>query len=465
MNAPERWRVLAGSLRVRVTVGASLAVLAVLALAGIGLVTAQRSILTESLDDTLRQQAVVAVREVGAGRVVDRQDLLSDDVIVDVTRPDGSVLWAVPGPPEQLPDVWPPAGGRVLTTADMPGEGPARVLARDVEGSTVRVAGSLDDVADSVAALTVGLAVAVPLAAGVLAAVVWWAVGRALRPVEDLRVRVDAISAARQDQRVPEPPAPREIARLAHTMNAMLARLQESAERQRRFVADAAHELRTPLARMRAEIEVDRAHPGSADPAATSRSVLDETVTLQQLVDDLLLLARGDAGALDDTSDGVHRTVVDLDEVVGRLAAHARRAGADVDTHGVRPVQVTGDAGQLERAVANLLDNAVRHARSRVTVTLRGGTADAAELVVADDGPGIAAEHRERVFERFTRLDDARSAGVGGAGLGLAIARDIVQRHGGRLTLATDGRPGAWFVLALPVTQEGDGRIGRPEPG
>lgn len=455
MTLRERWRALTGSLRVRVTAGASLAVFGVLALAGLGLVAAQRSVLTDTLDGTLRQQAAVVVREVRDGRAVDRADLLSDDVLVEVADADGTVRWAVPGPPGELPDIRPPAGDRVLTTADLPDEEEeARVLAQDVGGATVRVAGSLDDVADSVAALTVALGVAVPLASGVLAVVVWWAVGRALRPVEDLRGRVDAISAARSDQRVPEPSAPREITRLAHTMNAMLGRLQESAERQRRFVADAAHELRTPLARMRTELEVDQAHPGSADPAATSRSVLDETVGLQRLVDDLLLLARGDAGAL----DGARHGPVDLDELVGRLAARARSAGADVDVHAVRPVQVVGDAAQLERAVANLLDNAVRHARSRVTVSLDGGGPDGpAELVVGDDGPGIAPEDRERVFERFTRLDDARSAGRGGAGLGLPIARDIAERHGGTLRVEQDGSPGARFVLRLPVARAGDG--------
>jgi signal transduction histidine kinase len=235
-------------------------------------------------------------------------------------------------------------------------------------------------------------------------------------------------------------------------MNAMLARLQDSAERQRRFVADASHELRSPLARMRAELEVDRAHPGSADPAATSASVLEETVGLQRLVDDLLLLARGDAGALDDVRTGP----VDLDVVLERLVADRRSARPRIDTHGVAPVQLPGDEAQLGRALGNLLDNAVRHARGAVTLTLaeHDGTA---VLTVADDGPGIPVEERERVFERFTRLDDARSAD-GGAGLGLAIAREIAERHGGSLAL-TDSGSGARFVLRLPV-----GRLHREPP-
>jgi signal transduction histidine kinase len=290
---------------------------------------------------------------------------------------------------------------------------------------------------------------------------VWWAVGRALGPVEAIRARVDRITGTGLDQRVPEPATADEIARLARTMNAMLARLQESADRQRRFVADASHELRSPLARMRAELEVDQAHPETADPASTADSVLTETVGLQRLVDDLLVLARGDAGAL----DGARRTTVDLDELVNRVATRARAHGADVDTRAVRPVQVRGEPVQLERAVANLLDNAVRHARSRVTVALEGADGGRAELVISDDGPGIEPADRERVFERFTRLDDSRTAGSGGAGLGLAIAREIAERHGGSLTLWPGSGPGARFVLVLPVAQERDGRISSSASG
>jgi signal transduction histidine kinase len=155
---------------------------------------------------------------------------------------------------------------------------------------------------------------------------------------------------------------------------------------------------------------------------------------------------------------------VDLDDVVERAAVDRRRPGGPpVETRGVRPVQVTGDEAQLARAVGNLLDNAVRHARSGVTVTLEEGEGRAV-LTVADDGPGVPPEARELAFERFTRLDDARSAD-GGAGLGLAIARDIARRHGGDLFLASGGPPGGRFVLMLPVPRAEDGGIGRSTPG
>jgi signal transduction histidine kinase len=240
-------------------------------------------------------------------------------------------------------------------------------------------------------------------------------------------------------------------------MNAMLARVQRAGEAQGRFVADAAHELRSPLARMRAELEVDAAHPETADPAATAASVLAEIVGLQRLADDLLLLAPGDSGAL--ASDP--QDPVDLDDVVETVVRGLRAAGGRrIDTGGVRPVQVPGDRSQLERLVGNVVDNSVRHARETVTITLTGGadgSPDAeAVLVVDDDGPGIGPADRERVFERFTRLDDARAAGSGGAGLGLAIARDIARRHGGSLGVADGGVAGARLVLRLPVARQRD---------
>jgi signal transduction histidine kinase len=430
------------SLRVRVAAVAALAVLVVLTVAGTSLVLAQRAMLTESLDESLAQQADDVVDALRTGRTVTPQDRRSDDVVVQVVGPDGAVRVSLPASAAPLLGGSDPAGSGVRTV-DLP-TGAARLLTRTVGEDTVVVAGSLDDVEESTAALVRGLAVGIPLSTAALAGIVWWAVGRALSPVDDMRARVDEISGSRLDRRVPETGSA-EIARLARTMNAMLARLQRSADQQRAFVADASHELRSPLARMRAEMEVDVAHPETAHPAATSASVLAETVTLQRLVDDLLLLARGDAGAL----EVVPGEPVDLDEVVQERVAVLRAAGEQrIDDGAVRPAQVRGDPGQLRRAVANLLDNAVRHARDRIVVTLDERPDGGVELTVADDGPGVPPADRDRIFERFPRLDDARSAQDGGAGLGLAIARDIAVRHGG--TVSVDGPPGARFVLLLP---------------
>jgi signal transduction histidine kinase len=447
------------TLRARVTAVAALAVLAVLTVAGTGLVLGQRAALLDAVDEHLDQQAEAVAVELEAGRPVRGGDLPSEDLVVEVVAADGTLLAASEGLDERLPRGVASDGEITVELAD--GE-QVRLLERDVDGTTVLVANRLEDLTDSTAALAGTLVVAVPLTGAVLAGVVWLAVGRALRPVEDIRARVDSISGSSLHQRVPEPDTPSEIGRLARTMNGMLGRLERSAEQQRRFVADASHELRSPLARMRAELEVDAAHPASADPAATAASVLAETVGVQRLVDDLLLLARGDAGA----PAALQREPVDLDDVVGTVAGNLRRAGERrIDTHDVRPVQVSADRPQLERLVGNLLDNAVRHARDRIVVTLAPAGDGSAELTVADDGPGIPPAERDRVFERFTRLDDARSAGSGGAGLGLAIARDIAERHGGTLTLEPADSAGARFVFRLPVAREGDRGISRSGPG
>ena len=445
--SPRSWRRFApATLRARVTVLAALAVLGVLTAASAGLVLAQRATLVHTLDEALDRQADVVVGQLAGGLPVRARDLPADDVLVEVVGDDGAVVAASDGLSGRLPWDGRPADGADPVSVELPGDGPGRLLARDAGDLTVLVAGSLDDVRDSTAALAGSLLVAVPLIAAVLAGVLWWAVGRALQPVEDIRARVDTISARRLDARVPQPATPEEVARLARTMNAMLGRLEQAVEAQRRFVADASHELRSPLARMRAELEVDALHPGSADPPATAASVLAETVALQRLVDDLLLLARGDAGALEATGWGP----VDLDDLVDRVVADLLAAGERrIDAHGVRPAQVTGAPDQLRRIVSNLLDNAVRHARDRIVVTLAELPGERVELAVSDDGPGVPPADRDRVFQRFTRLDDARSGRDGGAGLGLAIARDIAARHGGTLTVDHQ-QPGARFVLALP---------------
>jgi signal transduction histidine kinase len=438
----------AGSLRFRVTALAGLAVLAVLTAAGVGLTLTHRAFLTAGLDETLGDRADVVAERLRAGQPVPSADLPTDDVVVQVVDGGGTVLAAS----QDLPDrrIWSEIPHRTtVRDGTMPNTGTdARVLATSVGDSTVYVAGTLEDVEASTTALMRSLLVAVPLVTFLLAGLVWLLVGRVLRPVEAIRAEVDRISAGDLDRRVPEPPTSDEIARLARTMNAMLGRLAGAVDRQRRFVADAAHELRSPLARMRAEMEVDAAHPETADPPATAAGVLAETLTLQRLVDDLLLLARSDAGAVDLRRRGT----VDLDEVVQRRLAVIRAAGERrLDVGALTPVQVDGDPDQLQRAVGNLLDNAVRHARDRILVTLREEPGGWAEFVVADDGPGVPAADHDRVFERFTRLDEARSTRDGGAGLGLAIARDIAERHGGTLTLDEDASPGARFVLRLPV--------------
>jgi signal transduction histidine kinase len=438
------------SVRGRVTALAAAVVVAVLALSGVALALLQRHLLTDSLDDLLRERsgtlAAAAAAGLGQGTLARPGD---DDTMAQVVV-DGRVVAASERAPAS-PLVAPPPAGQVQMLQTVAGRPALRVLSRTVatpQGeAVVYVAGSMEDIDGSTSALVTTLAVAVPATALLLAALTWVLVGRTLRPVEAIRAQVADIGAGALDRRVPVPGGDDEIARLARTMNAMLTRVEVASARQDRFVADASHELRGPLTRIRTELEVDLAHPAAADPGATAASVLEDVLALQRLVDDLLVLARGDAGAA-----VPRKAPVDLDDVVMEEALRLRAAGrVGVDAGGVSAAQVVGDRAQLARAVGNLVDNAARHARATVTLSLAelGGQA---VLGVADDGPGIPAAASERVFERFTRLDQARSNGqAGGVGLGLAIARDIVARHGGTLTVDPGHHPGARLVIRLPA--------------
>ncbi len=335
------------------------------------------------------------------------------------------------------------------------GDGPWHLDVRRVVNNgrayTVYVAGSLDRVHDSIESLERLLLISFPLLMLLLGVTTWVVTGRALRPVESIRREVERIGAEDLNRRVPEPTTHDEIGRLAQTMNAMLARLEDSQDRQRRFVADASHELRSPLTGMRAELELELERLDRGDQE-TARELLADTVRLQRLVEDLLTIAVTDASTL----DAAHRTAVDLDEIVfaevRRLRAHTT---LDVDTSQVSGAQYEVNADQFVRVVRNLLDNAASHAESTVAVSLQE-TPAAVRLVVSDDGPGVPAEDRERIFERFARVDDARSRDNGGTGLGLAIVREVIAAHGG--TISVDEPPGATFTVILPL----DGAAVRP---
>jgi signal transduction histidine kinase len=231
-------------------------------------------------------------------------------------------------------------------------------------------------------------------------------------------------------------------------MNDMLWRVEQATDRQRRFVADASHELRGPLTRLRSNLEVELAHPGALAREELLTGLLGDVADLQKLVEDLLFLARSEAGTFD-----LPHSPVDLDDVVLDEARRLRdRGNVRVDVSRVSAARTSGDCGQLTRAVRNLASNAERHAKSVVTFQLREQDGRC-ELVVADDGPGIPVEHREEVFKRFTRLDEARSRDHGGAGLGLAIVQDIMSRHAGDVRIRSGTPTGAEFVVDLPRTQ------------
>jgi signal transduction histidine kinase len=319
----------------------------------------------------------------------------------------------------------------VMVEAGRPGD-PVRVL----------VARSTADVAQGVHILRITLLVAFPLLVALIAVVSWRVVGAALRPVEALRAGAEDITGGARPGRLPVPDSHDEIHRLAVTLNGMLHRLDAARARQRAFVADAAHELRSPLTNMRTELEVAQRLPDSTDWPALSADLLTDVERLSRLVDDLLLLARAD--------DATTRAVapagpVELGELLAGVAARYPAVRYD---RPAEPLWTSGDSDALGRVVANLLDNAVRHAATQVRLSVAGDGAYQ-RISVCDDGPGIPPADRERVFDRFTRLDDARARDAGGSGLGLAIVRELVRRHDGTITLG-DAGPGLRADVRLP---------------
>ena len=293
------------------------------------------------------------------------------------------------------------------------------------------------------------LAAAVPLLLVVLAITIWFVVGRALRPVDRMRQQVDAVTAASLDSRVVDPGTDDEVGRLAHTMNRMLQRLDDSRRSQNRFISDASHELKSPLASLRQYAEVARAHPDRISPDELSAAVLDEGARLEGLVQGMLVLAKADERMLTRPA-----TLVDLDDIVFAEARRLRESTSlTIDSGAVGAAQLQGDAALLSQLVRNLVDNAARHATTAVALAvLADGQDGTVTLVVDDDGAGVPEADRERVFERFVRLDEARARDGGGSGLGLAIVREIAAAHGGTVAVEQGEGGGARFVVTLSTS-------------
>ncbi|AWS48782.1 two-component sensor histidine kinase [Streptosporangium sp. 'caverna'] len=270
----------------------------------------------------------------------------------------------------------------------------------------------------------------------------WAVVGRTLRPVAAIRERMSEITVSDLSLRVPMPPGEDEFALLASTANQTLARLQEAVEQQRQFASTTSHELRNPIAGLRTQLEEALLYPDDVDSRETIQGALSATGRLEAIVNDLLLLARLRV------ADPAARELVDLGKLVEE-EADVQTNGVPVYVHAASGVWVCGSQIQLIRVVGNLLSNARRHADVSVKVSVESVDGQAVVAVV-DDGAGIAPADRERVFERFTRLDDGRRRDSGGSGLGLAISRDIVRSHYGTLGIEDSPR-GARFVLRLPL--------------
>ncbi|GLY97882.1 ATP-binding protein [Actinoplanes sp. NBRC 103695] len=499
--AERRARLGRASVRLRTT-AAAVVVVAVALLAG---AAALLFLVRESLRDGVESAAEQRAAELATSLDRPPSSLLDDDdpdFIWQITDATGAVVSSSQALRSPLPT-------RDTDTVRIPGADPDYlVVVTRGDRWTVSVAGSLEEVDDSTAALLRPLLIGLPLLLLLVGGTTWVVVTRALAPVERIRREVESITGDRLDRRIPEPPARDEIHRLAHTMNRMLERLAAARSRQQQFVADASHELRSPLASIRQATEVAGAHPGALPEGRLAETVWEEATRMQRLLEQLLTLARADDGVVIST-----RQDVDLDDLAlveaarltatdalperssptpglsppSRPSAPARpspasapvrpspasspagpatasppagrsptagppspeRAAPTVRTSGIGAGRVHGDATALAQVVRNLMDNAARHARTTVAVAVRD-TGGVVELIVEDDGGGISPDRREQVFERFARLDEARARDAGGSGLGLAIVREIVTAHGGTVTITDSDLGGARFVVRFP---------------
>jgi signal transduction histidine kinase len=399
------------ALRLRLTAVASIVLALILLLASVLIVLVFQRSVRSTADDLSRTRALDVAAAVRAGTLTPVLTDVGDDSVGQVVGTDGTVLAASANlgdsgpitertPPgstpepydlEDLPDDDETEDYRVWAVAAQGPDGPA----------TVYVGHSIEADREAVASLVSSLTIGLPLVLLTATALLWWLIGRTLRPV------------------------------------------QEAHRRQRAFVADAAHELQSPLAAYRTSIEVALTR-SDTDWPDTARALLADGGEMEQLVRDLLFLARQDEAA------SVHR-LVDLDDVVLEEVQRLRPgARVEIDASGVSAAPVRGARGDLARLVRNLLANAEHHAATRISVSLASG-ADTVRLVVADDGPGVAPELRDRVFDRFFRGDEARAHESGSTGLGLSIVRAVAERHGGTARL-DDGGSGATFVVELPVS-------------
>jgi len=366
-----------------------------------------------------------------------------DDEIVQLLDEDGSVRAASEDARDELGATALPVGdGPQRITID--GE-PMLVVSEDVDGDGMLVlAVSVEEGEETLATVALLLAIAVPLLLVLVAVTTWLVTGRALRPVTRIREEVDGITAERLHERIAVPASADEIAALASTMNRMLDRLDSSATAQRRFVSDASHELRSPLATIRQHAELAQAHPSATSIGELAEVVSEEGLRLQGIVESLLLLARLDEGA-----STLHEAV-DLDDLALGEVRRLRAAGVEVDGSGIRAARVEGDPRLLGQLLRNLADNAVRHSAGRVAISVVPQDRHVF-VMVEDDGAGVPPDERERIFERFVRLDEARSRDAGGSGLGLAIAHGIAAASAGTVSVDDSRWGGARFVVTLPL--------------
>ena len=459
---PGGWRRLVrraepGTVRARVTVVAGLALTAAVVL---GLVVMYRLQLN-SADQTIHGQLGTYATQIeqSAATWLPTGELPPSDLgqtaQAQVLAPDGTVLAATRNwagrpalylytlPPGSTTPVRTPAGDRMLPD-DLSEYGEhATVGGRPVAIITTARTYLQSQVEQTFAWL---LAIGVPVLLVLACGTVWLVTGHALRPVEQIRAAVTAVTSADLSQRVPEPGTDDEIGRLARTMNDMLARLDDAAARQRRFVADASHELRSPLTAIRTGLEVGLSHPDRAPWPQIAHRAVRQSQRLEDLIAELLVLAKADAYQL-----AARRQPVDLAALLADLAAATPAPGISIGLSVPPGTATTGNPADLSRMFRNLLDNAIRYARHRVLITA-AARPEGIVVEIADDGPGIPEEERERVFGRFVRLDASREQASGSAGLGLAIAREIATAHGATIVLTEAPGGGTRAVVTVGST-------------
>jgi len=449
------------AVRTRITILASLIVGLSLVAGSVGLLATLEHSLVSNQDALSRARAADLAQQAADGSLPKLLAEVGEDSVAQVVDSDGRVLAASSGLQGQGPiSAFVPEGSEpvVRTLHDVPDDTETEdfrvwVLRSPTPDGEVTVVfgASLESVSEAVSTLRRSLLVGIPLLLLVLALATRLMVGRALRPVEDIRSEVAAISAAALDRRVSVPPSADEISRLAATMNDMLDRLEGASTRQKEFIADASHELQSPLTAFRAQLEVALAHPQGVNWPGLAADLLSDSDRMERLVHDLLFLAKEDARQPSRLDEPVDVEVVVLEEVA-RLTG---RTPIVFDTSRVSPAPGQGNRRELSRLVRNVIENAAAHARAQVTIELQASS-EAIVLAVSDDGCGVPADQRARIFERFARVEGARARSDGGTGLGLAIARAIAERHGGSIDLEAPAdnradRQGARFVIRLPI--------------
>jgi signal transduction histidine kinase len=450
---PRRWpRPRPRTLRTRVTLVASLSITAAIVLGVVAIYLLQIQSARRTIDSQLRTYAIQIAQSAGNGTWPTLSpSSLDPNAEAQVIAPDGRVL-AATRTLAGLPAVYLLAPGADVPVRQKAADGvvPAEVrivaLRTTVRHPPVTIiattsTGLLSQVNSGFAR---DLVIALPVILVLAAAVTWLVVGWALRPVDRIRRAVTGITSAGLSRRVPEPGTSDEIEHLAKTMNDMLTRLDDSARRQQRFVADASHELRSPLAAIRTTLEVGLAHPDQAPWPVIADRAVQQAGRLEDLIQQLLLLAKADERLL-----AARLQPVDLGQLLGDIRASLLPHRVDLDLDLGPGVVTEGNPDHLERLFRNVIENALRFARTRVVVRA-AASATAVRVEIVDDGPGIPAAERERIFDRFVRLDSSRERGSGTTGLGLAIANEIATAHDGHITAADHDGEGARIVITLP---------------